>query len=62
MQLTFLGHACFLLDDGTHKVLIDPHLSGNPLAAAKAEEVIVSASAISENFIEEKAFPIMVLG
>ena len=39
MQLTFLGHACFLLDDGTHKVLIDPHLSGNPLAAAKAEEV-----------------------
>ena len=39
MQLTFLGHACFLLDDGTHKVLIDPHLSGNPLAAAKADEV-----------------------
>ena len=39
MQLTFLGHACFLLDDGTHKVLIDPHLPGNPLAAAKAEEV-----------------------
>ena len=39
MQLTFLGHACFLLDDGTHKVLIDPHLSGNPLAAARADEV-----------------------
>ena len=39
MQLTFLGHACFLLDDGTHKVLIDPHLSGNPLAAAKADQV-----------------------
>jgi len=39
MELTFLGHACFLLDDGTHKVLIDPHLSGNPLAAAKAEDV-----------------------
>ena len=39
MELKFLGHACFLLDDGTHKVLIDPHLSGNPLAAAKAEDI-----------------------
>ena len=39
MKLTFLGHACFLLDDGTHKVLIDPYLSGNPLAAAKAEDI-----------------------
>ena len=39
MELKFLGHACFLLDDGTHKVLTDPHLSGNPLAAAKPEDV-----------------------
>lgn len=39
MELKFLGHACFLLDDGTHKILTDPHLSGNPLAAAKADEV-----------------------
>ena len=39
MKVTFLGHACFLLDDGTHKVIIDPHLSGNPLAAAKPEEI-----------------------
>ena len=39
MELTFLGHACFLLDDGTYKVIIDPHLSGNPLAAAKPEDI-----------------------
>ena len=39
MEVKFLGHACFLLDDGTHKVLTDPHLSGNPLAAAKPEEL-----------------------
>jgi L-ascorbate metabolism protein UlaG (beta-lactamase superfamily) len=39
MELKFLGHACFLLDDGTHKVLTDPHLSGNPLAAAKPEDI-----------------------
>lgn len=41
MELTFLGHACFLLDDGTYKVITDPHLSGNPLAAAKPEDIDV---------------------
>ena len=28
MELQFLGHACFLLDDGACKVLTDPFLSG----------------------------------
>jgi len=39
MHLTFLGHACFLLDDGRHRILIDPFLTGNPLAPVSAEEV-----------------------
>jgi len=39
MELKFLGHACFLLDDGTHKVLTDPFLTGNPLAAASADDI-----------------------
>ncbi|MFR3922097.1 MAG: isocitrate/isopropylmalate family dehydrogenase [Dysosmobacter welbionis] len=28
MKLQFLGHACFLLDDGVHKVLTDPFSPG----------------------------------
>lgn len=39
MKLTFLGHACFLLDDGQHKLLTDPFLTGNPLAAVSADQV-----------------------
>lgn len=39
MELTFLGHACFLLSDGTHRVLVDPFLSGSATAAAEAETV-----------------------
>ncbi len=39
MELKFLGHACFLLDDGKTKIITDPFLSGNPLAAASADEV-----------------------
>src|SRR3954454_13065249 len=39
MDIRFLGHSCFELSDGTVRVLIDPFLTGNPKAAATAEEV-----------------------
>jgi len=32
LTLTFHGHSCWEIDDGTHRVLIDPFLTGNPLA------------------------------
>ncbi|HHT43516.1 MAG TPA: metal-dependent hydrolase [Firmicutes bacterium] len=39
VRIEYLGHACFLLDDSKTKILIDPFLSGNPLAARSAAEV-----------------------
>lgn len=30
MKIQFLGHACFLLDDGVCKALVDPFLTGIP--------------------------------
>jgi L-ascorbate metabolism protein UlaG (beta-lactamase superfamily) len=39
MDVHFLGHACFTLSDGDTTVLIDPFLTGNPKAAASADEV-----------------------
>lgn len=41
VSLTFLGHAGFLFDDGTHKVAIDPWLEGNPVATMKAADLEV---------------------
>ena len=38
IKYTYYGHASFLLDDGTSKVLTDPFLTGNPLAAIQADE------------------------
>jgi len=32
MRLTYIAHAAFYLEDGEHGVLIDPFISGNPLA------------------------------
>ena len=39
MDIRFLGHACFELSDGDTSVLIDPFLTGNPTAAANADEL-----------------------
>jgi L-ascorbate metabolism protein UlaG (beta-lactamase superfamily) len=38
-DVRFLGHAAFHLSGGGADVLIDPFLTGNPMAAATAEEV-----------------------
>jgi len=40
MKITWLGHACFLLE-GSKKVLIDPFLSGNPTALVKPGDLDV---------------------
>jgi L-ascorbate metabolism protein UlaG (beta-lactamase superfamily) len=39
MDIRFLGHACFELADGDTRILIDPFLTGNPKAAASADEL-----------------------
>ena len=39
VRATWLGHSCFLIESAKAKVLIDPFLTGNPLAAVKADAV-----------------------
>ncbi len=39
IKLTWLGHSAFSLDIDGHNVLIDPYLSGNPLAPAAHESL-----------------------
>lgn len=39
LKATWLGHSAFKLEDGKHTLLIDPFLTGNPMAAAKADEI-----------------------
>ena len=37
VTLRYYGHDCWEIDDGAHKVLIDPFLSGNPKATVKPD-------------------------
>src|SRR5918998_547467 len=39
MDIRFLGHSCVELVEGDARVLVDPFLTGNPKAAASADEV-----------------------
>jgi L-ascorbate metabolism protein UlaG (beta-lactamase superfamily) len=42
-NITYLGHAAFHLEDGTHSVLIDPFLTGNPASTAKPDDFTPNA-------------------
>ena len=35
VKVTYCGHACFHLDDGVHRILFDPFLTGNPKAVRR---------------------------
>jgi L-ascorbate metabolism protein UlaG (beta-lactamase superfamily) len=39
MKLTYWGHSCFLIETGTHTLLIDPFLTGNPKAPVSPAQV-----------------------
>ncbi len=39
MKLTYLSHSCFFVETSTHRLIIDPFLTGNPLAKMKADDV-----------------------
>lgn len=41
LKITYFGHSAFLLEDGTHRLIIDPFLEGNPLAPIKPDQVNV---------------------
>ena len=41
-KATFYGHACVAIENDNHKIIIDPFLTGNSLAAIKAENIEAS--------------------
>ncbi len=46
-RVQWLGHSCLLFESDGRRVLVDPFLTGNPAAAARAEEVAADLICIS---------------
>lgn len=39
MNITYLGHSAFIIEDMNFKAIIDPFISGNPMSKVKVDEV-----------------------
>lgn len=39
MKVSFIGHACFMIEDGNFTIIIDPYINDNPLSKVKAEDL-----------------------
>ena len=48
IDLLFHGHSCWEITDEKHRVLIDPFLTGNELAAVGPESLISMVKSLSE--------------
>lgn len=45
LKITFIGHSAFKLENETHSILIDPFISGNPVAAysdLKTDDILLT--------------------
>ncbi|GIQ69584.1 UPF0173 metal-dependent hydrolase YtkL [Xylanibacillus composti] len=41
LKIQYHGHSCVQITEGEHSIIIDPFLTGNPLAAVKPEDIQV---------------------
>ncbi len=41
LEVTYYGHSCVAATDGTHRLIIDPFITGNPQANLKASDIKV---------------------
>ncbi len=52
LKITWLGHACWMLDTGSMKVLVDPFLSQSPTASCSPEQVEADVVLITHGHVD----------
>ena len=50
IEATYCGHACFLMEGGGHRLIIDPFLTGNPKATLAAIYDFLGEPAFDHDF------------
>jgi len=51
-KITFNGHACVTIEDGGFSVIVDPWLSGNPVAKLKPDQINVNAVLVTHGHFD----------
>ncbi len=52
VKLTYEGHACFIIEGGGKRIIVDPYLRDNPLAKARPEDVKVDAVLVTHGHFD----------
>jgi len=55
INLTWFGHATWLVDTGEHKILLDPFFNDNPSSPIKADEAVADTILISHGHFDHIA-------
>ena len=55
IELTWLGHACWLIEHDGHRILLDPFLNDSPTAPKKAADVDADTILVSHGHIDHVA-------
>ncbi|MEM7454008.1 MAG: metal-dependent hydrolase [Planctomycetota bacterium] len=55
VEITWFGHATWMITAGEHKILIDPFLNDNPVASVKAKDVSADVILISHGHFDHIA-------
>ncbi len=55
VELTWLGHACWLVKSGEHSLVIDPFLDDSPTAPVNAEDLNVDFVLVSHGHFDHVA-------
>ena len=54
MKISFIGHSCFLVEEGSYSLLFDPFITGNPTATVKAEDLKPTHIFVTHNHGDHK--------
>ncbi|MFO8063840.1 MAG: metal-dependent hydrolase [Spirochaetota bacterium] len=52
LSITFLGHAGFIFEDGTHALVVDPYISDNPVATHDPDSITADYVALTHGHFD----------
>jgi len=61
LEITFLGHSGFIFSDGKHRLVVDPFLTGNPLAKHQPDDIECDYLALTHGHADHMGDSVAIL-